>query len=169
MLSSSITKLWVALTLSRVINPYSIQLKGLKWYRKVAELFIDVSIYNAFVIWQNLNGVSTHLDFRKKLVDEIISFHSFGTQAPQTGPLYQHLNPLRLSGRHFIRRITPNGGKRSTRRDCVRCKALNPPLGVLTMYHCQSCSVPLCVDDCFELYHTRRVYYNTYMVIIIYQ
>ena len=71
-------------TLSRVINPYSIQLKGLKWYRKVAELFIDVSIYNAFVIWQNLNGVGTHLDFRKKLVDEIISFHSFGTQAPQT-------------------------------------------------------------------------------------
>ena len=54
-------------TLSGVINPYSIQLKGLKWYRKVAELFIDISIYNSFVIWQNLNRViGTHLDFRKK-------------------------------------------------------------------------------------------------------
>ena len=149
-------------TLSRVINPYSIQLKGLKWYRKVAELFIDISIYNSFVIWQNLNGViGTHLDFRKKLVDEIISFHSFGTQAPQTGPPYQHLNPLRLSGSHFIRRLNPNGGKRSTRRDCVRCKAMNLPLRVLTMYHCQSCNVPLCVDECFELYHTRKIYHNT--------
>ena len=60
-------------TLSRVIYPYSIQLNGLKWYRKVAELFIDISVYNSLVIWQNLNGaVGTHLQFRKKLVDEII-------------------------------------------------------------------------------------------------
>ena len=104
----------------------------------------------------------THLDFRKKLVDEIISFHSFGTQAPQTGPLYQHDNPLWLSGRHFIRRITTHKGeKRNTRRDCVKCKALNPPLRVLTMYHCPSCKVPLCVDECFELYHTKRDYNNT--------
>ena len=129
MLLLHIIQQWVVLTLSRVINPYSIQLKGLMWYRKVAELFIDIPVYNSLVIWQNLNGdVDTHLQFRKKLVDEIISFHSFGTQAPQTGPLYQHANPLRLSGRHFIRRNTSKGEKRSVRRDCVRCKGLNPPL-----------------------------------------
>ena len=69
-------------TLSRVIYPYSIQRKGLKWYRKVAELFIDINIYNSFVLWKKINNVDgTHLGFRQKLINEIISFHSFGQQA----------------------------------------------------------------------------------------
>ena len=66
-------------TLSRVLNPYLIQHKGLKWYRKVAELFIDISIYNSFVLWKQLNNVDeTHLGFRQKLIEEIITYHSFG-------------------------------------------------------------------------------------------
>ena len=37
--------------LSCVIVPYSIQQKGgNKWYRKIAELFVELSVYNAFVV-----------------------------------------------------------------------------------------------------------------------
>ena len=42
-------------TLSRVIKPYSIQKRGLKWYRKIGELFIDITLYNAFIVWKKLN------------------------------------------------------------------------------------------------------------------
>ena len=42
-------------TLSHVIKPNSIQKHGLKWYRKIGELFIDISMYNAFILWKQLN------------------------------------------------------------------------------------------------------------------
>ena len=39
-------------TLSRVIVPYTCQRRGVKWYRKLAELFLEISVYNSFCIWQ---------------------------------------------------------------------------------------------------------------------
>ena len=45
--------------LSRVLDPYSYQRKSLKWYRKIAELFLDVSIYNSFVVWREPNNSNT--------------------------------------------------------------------------------------------------------------
>ena len=64
--------------LSKVLDPYSYQRKSLKWYRKIAELFLDVPIYNSFVVWRELNNYNdTHLNFRLKLITEIISWHSY--------------------------------------------------------------------------------------------
>ena len=45
--------------LSRVLDTYSCQRKSLKWYRKIAELFLDVSIYNW--VWK---GIGTGLQLR---------------------------------------------------------------------------------------------------------
>ena len=141
-------------TLSRVINPYLIQRKGLKWYRKIAELFIDICIYNSFVLWQKLNNNInlTHLAFRNKLIEEIISFHLFGQQAFQTGS-HNRPNPMRLTERHFIRRIPQKNGGR-IRRNCIRCTTMGKR--VASMYYCPSCNVTLCVDECFEVYHTKK-------------
>ena len=62
--------------LSRVLDPYSCQRKSLKWYRKLAKLFLDVCIFNSFVVWRELNNSNdTHLNFRLKLITEIISWH----------------------------------------------------------------------------------------------
>ena len=36
---------------SRVLIPYSSQRRGVKWYRKIAELFLDISVYNSFILW----------------------------------------------------------------------------------------------------------------------
>ena len=41
-----------AYSLSRVINPYNMQLKGRKWYRKLAECFIEISVCNTFILWK---------------------------------------------------------------------------------------------------------------------
>ena len=85
--------------LSRVLDPYSCQRKSLKWYRKITELFLDVSIYNSFVVWRELNdSKDTHLNFRLKLITEIISWHSYtkgknNRHGPQT-----HKQPLRSVG-----------------------------------------------------------------------
>ena len=61
--------------LSRVIVPYAIQLKGAKrWYRKIAELFIELSIYNAFILWKKLNNsTKTQLIFREEFIQEMFT------------------------------------------------------------------------------------------------
>lgn len=43
---------------SRVLIPYSSQRRGVKWYRKLAELFIDISVYNSFILWKKMNPQS---------------------------------------------------------------------------------------------------------------
>ena len=78
-------------------------MRGVKWYRKLAELFLDVSVCNSFIAWSNRNPFTkmTHLTFRKKLIPEIIIFHSSGSRPPQTGPKTTVDSPLRLSEKHY--------------------------------------------------------------------
>ena len=61
--------------LSRVIVPYPIQLKGAnRWYRKIAELFIELSIYNVFIVWKKLNNsTKTQLIFREEFIQEMFT------------------------------------------------------------------------------------------------
>ena len=71
-------------SLSRVIIPYSIQRKALKWYKKIGEHFLDFAIYNAYIIWKkaNIQLKDDQLKFRMNLVKTIIIFH-LTTPAPQ--------------------------------------------------------------------------------------
>ena len=103
--------------LSRVLIPYSCQMRGVKWYRKLVELFLDVSVYNSFIAWSNLNPFTkmTHLTFRKKLITEIITLHSSGSKPPQTGPKTTVGNPLRLTEKHYIE-LYPGTGKKASRK-----------------------------------------------------
>ena len=75
----------------------------------------------------------------------------------QTGS-HNHPNPLRLTECHFIGRIAQKGEGRM-RRNCVRCTTIGKR--VATMYCCPSCNVALCVDDCFEMYHTKKDFTST--------
>ena len=103
--------------LCRVMDPYSCQRKTLKWYRKIAELFIDISIFNAYVVWKELNSSNeTHLGFRQKLCTEIITFHSYRTPNNSRGP-QNHQQPMRLVEKHFIRKISQVPKKQ--KRRCV--------------------------------------------------
>ena len=74
---------------SRVLIPYSSQRRGVKWYRKIAELYLDISVYNSFILWKKMNPNKQnvdHLNYRKLLVQEIIMFHAFGGQSQSTRP-----------------------------------------------------------------------------------
>ena len=111
--------------LSRVIVPYSIQQKGdNKWYRKIVELFIELSIYNVFIVWKKLNSsTKTQLIFCHKLIQKIITIHLSGQPSLNAGRgparLSQNNDSLRLKGRHFI--CKKAWGKRGR---CVRCNKM---------------------------------------------
>ena len=41
--------------LSRVLIPYFTQQWGVKWYRKIGELVLDISVYSSLFVYQKLN------------------------------------------------------------------------------------------------------------------
>ena len=68
--------------LSRVIVPCAIAQKGLKWYHKLAEVSLELSLYNSYVIWKQLSQSSKdQLANRIDLVMDVVTFHSFGTHS----------------------------------------------------------------------------------------
>ena len=96
-------------------KPYNSQRHGVKWYRKLAELFVETTEYdivlltteyNSFTVCRmlNPNTTTTHLLFRQNLIEEFVQFHLFGSRNSQTGPNATSVNnnPLRLIERHFI-------------------------------------------------------------------
>ena len=135
--------------LSRVIVPYSIQQKGgNKWYKKTAELFIELPVYNAFIVWKKLNNsTNTQLIFRHELIQEIITIHLNGQSLLNANRglarLSQNNDPLRLKGSHFIRKKAQ--GKRG---QSVRCNKMGVRHEI--MFECLTCNVSLCMSHAFR-------------------
>ena len=88
------------------------------------------------------------------LVKDIATFHSFGTHSCRHGPSQSSTiltNVLRLTEKHFISKI-PQLGRRKKKR-CHPCNLLGQCKE--TSYHCRHCVVVLCIEPCFEIYHTK--------------
>jgi len=61
----------------------------------------------------------------------------------------------RLTERHFLRKVAPKTEKSNSKR-CVVCSKYGKKK--TSVYCCQVCDVGLCLEDCFELYHTKLNY-----------
>lgn len=147
--------------LSRVIVLFALARKGVKWYRRIAEVFMDFSVFNAYIVWKNLNpdARKSHLEFRQQIVKLIMTYHVHGSSSNFSGRGYSmapHHNPLRLKEKHFISPIPSPPGRNMKRRKCVRCNALNVRKD--TSYQCCPCGVSLCIYPYFEIFHTRLYY-----------
>jgi hypothetical protein len=55
--------------------------------------------------------------------------------------------------RHFIHKVPPSGKKALPQRRCVVCTKHGQKKD--TRYCCLQCDVSLCLDECFEAYHTK--------------
>ena len=127
----------------------------MKWYRKIAELFIDISIYNSNMVRKKMNDSNaSHLAFRQNLIKTIVMFH-INQQAPNQPGRGKQMNnitynPLRLIERHFLSPKNKNSGSKHGR--CVRCNHMGLRKDVI--HECSKCNVSLCWVPCLEIYHT---------------
>jgi len=142
-----------------VLIPYAVQHRGVKWYRKLAELFIDICIYNSYILWKKINPArkEDHLLFRKAVVEEIIMFPAFpnsNNYATDLNPNPANANLIRLVERHFIAQVPSTTGKARAQRRCVRCWKRGVRRD--TRFWCPKCEVGLCLNKFFEIYHTKR-------------
>lgn len=127
--------------------------KTIKWYKKLFFHFLDLSVYNAYVLYKVRNpGNIQLLDFKMQVIRAI--FETYGSQRPiQTGRPPND-PPLRLTARHFASIIPQTKLTTNPQRKCVVCNEGNVNKG--TRYECKDCDVGLCLHDCFKIYHTQK-------------
>lgn len=156
--------------LDQMLEPYLLERKQCKkWTRKLFKRLLNVTVQNARILLEKSSDTSiASLSFRLTLVQSIIDRHrnSVPQRNPQNRPpgpriTYAQFPEGRLTERHFIRRTPITAEMRAAirhasnlgRRQCVWCTA-NGRRASKTAYECASCKVALCLDFCFEQFHT---------------
>ena len=101
------------------------------------------------------NKKSPLADFQLRLISEIFEIYNTTPARTSTGTVHIE-HPTRLTGRHFIKKIPTEEGKRTAVRRSVVCSKNNKRKD--TTYYCKECNAPLCVLECFQTYHTKKNY-----------
>lgn len=156
--------------LDQMLEPYLVERKQcVKWTRKLFKRLLNITVQNARILLEKSSNTKiSSLTFRLALVQSIIDCHRShiplrNPQNPTPRPRISHSQfpAERLTERHFIRRIPITDEMRANvrhssnlgRRQCVWCTA-NGRRGSRTAYECPQCKVSLCLDFCFEQFHT---------------
>lgn len=143
--------------LDQHLHDYPIARKrGKKYYKKIFFHLLDISVWNSFILYQKNGGRKNNLDFRKTLIEKLITkYHTtkkIGRPSSQPGP-------LRLTGRHFPEYVPATMNRSDACRRCVVCCSKKNRNGKKirkeTRFYCSNCNVGLCVVPCFMIYHTR--------------
>lgn len=137
--------------------------KTLKWYKKLVFHFLDLTMYNAYIICKMVKGDPKlqFSEFKRKIVIQIINKYGLHRKRKTKRPSeVDDAKRIRLEERHFpiLNSNLDKKGKPKQRKCVVHWKTTkNPPIRKETIYECQECgSVPLCVVPCFKLYHSEE-------------
>lgn len=140
--------------------------KTLKWYKKFFFHLLDLAIYNAYIIYQNCTGKKeTFNEFHLALIKDILQKYPQNRSAVGGGKRKFEDIPFRLTERHFVSKCPNKADKTQlARRICVVCAKHKTRRD--TRYECRKCDFGLCIDDCFESYHTQVNYINFINILI---
>jgi len=154
--------------------------RTIKWWKKVFFRILNVCMVNAFVLFKEYrlkHGLPikfSHTDFRlaviRQIVNESVSFDNVRNRV--TADDFE-----RLTGKHFISKIPvpENHKKKSIQRICKVCSTAERQFfrrngepkrkraGHETIYECKLCNVSLCLENCFEIFHTQKYYVDAYI------
>lgn len=133
------------------------------WYKKQFRHLLNATVLNAYILFKDNYGVlTTHLQFRVRVVERILECHHQPSQNPRCGrPSKDESNPLRLTAGHFPKFIHATDEKEAPTRRCKVCCSKQGKMAKIrreTRYFCEDCDVALCPAPCFGLYHTKRNY-----------
>jgi len=124
-------------------------------------VLLDVAVYNCLVLFKikNPSSKSNLLDFRKKLIENIVTRHHSGQRHMGGRPATSGDAPSRLTQRHFPALIPPAATMQNPLRECrvhgaskkdgKHVRKQTRYMWVLAVAVWHSCVVP-----CFQRYHT---------------
>ena len=112
---------------------------------------------NSCILYIGKSGKKCTLQrFAIEVVRQILEDNATERATPAQRSAQGH--PLRLTARHFISSMqAPEGARKAKlQRQCHVCNhtVRRPKVRKETRFHCRVCNVPLCIDPCFEEYHT---------------
>lgn len=129
-----------------------------KWQFKLFKILLNMTIHNARILLEKSTNIKIDsLGFRLSLVQTIIERHLKSLLQKE---ITSNFPAERLTARHFIRQISIPGEEFSTKinnmcsicKACVWCKQNGRDSK--TTFECPDCNVALCLDICFEEFHT---------------
>ena len=96
------------------------------------------------------------LSYRIQLVEGLFTKYAHAVETWSVPGQQASDNTIpRLTERNFLRKVAPKTEKSNSKR-CVVCSKYGKKK--TSVYCCQVCDVGLCLEDCFELYHTKLNY-----------
>ena len=130
--------------------------KTLKWYKKLFFHLNDVTMLNAHILFKQKTSKNPTL---QKYVTEVVRQLLEGNAMERSTP-GRHVadNPVRLTGHHFpcTMQPRPDMKKKKVQKACRVCShtTRRERKRSDTRYYCHECDVALCIEPCFEEYHT---------------
>lgn len=147
----------------QMIAYYPFNRKTMKWWKKMFFHLFMVSTVNSFILHKKTQNVKNeNLRLRNFMINLASQLANQSDSYPRFNEVSNSEN--RLKGRHFISKIPPTLSKAHPRRVCKVCaekakRSTGNRGRKETSYYCSSCNKPLCVDECFEIYHTKQNYW----------
>lgn len=131
--------------------------KTLKWYKKLFFHLLDLTMLNSYILYTLKSGKKGKLQsFIIEVIRQLLETNA--TERPAPGHRSASLDPSRLTARHFPRTMQPppESKKQRVQRACYVCRHTTRRQQQRrdTRYHCRECDVALCIEPCFEEYHT---------------
>ncbi|XP_037560088.2 piggyBac transposable element-derived protein 4-like [Dermacentor silvarum] len=106
----------------QMLSSYSVPRKRKKISnKKIFQHLLDGATYNSLIIYQKRGGRASHLDYRLKLIEAIITKYSCKSGTKKKGRPGCPLNIKRFAQRHLPSHIPATEKKQELTRRCVVC------------------------------------------------
>jgi len=143
----------------QLLHMYMVERKKMtKWYLKLFKRLLNSAVLNSFVVyWQVMGRSIQQLSYRIQLVEGLFMKYVRAVETQSVpGRKASNNTVSRLTERHFLRKVAPKTEKSKPQKRCVVGSKHGKKK--TSVYCCQICDVGLCLEDCFELYHTKLNY-----------
>jgi hypothetical protein len=137
----------------RMVRTYSSSRKSKKWWYRLFYYLLDTSLANSFILYKmspNHDELS-ELDYLKQLAIALIGTKSRDEEIqphPRRKKTKVATPPRMTAGNHWPKNV-------KKQRQCQQCERSGRKAR-RSSFICKSCNVHLCIDPCFERYHTRK-------------
>ena len=142
----------------QMMNSYPVERKRLKtWYKKMRIHLVNSCVINAHILHKKKGGKLTSLEFRTRLVFQIVEKYGEDTENyRQGGRPSTDDNLFQSVERRFPYYIPPTKKKINATKRCVVCRKLG--VRKESRYECVRFNAALYAALCFEIYRNVKVF-----------
>ena len=131
-------------------------------YLKLFKRLLNCTVINLCVIYRQVMGRNIQqLSYRIQLVEGLFTKYACAAEKRNVPGWQASDNTVPfpwLTERRFLRKVAPKTEKLKSQRRCVVCSKHGKKKP--SAYCCQIHDVGHCLEDCFELYHTKLNYWG---------